>query len=99
MAVKRYIEMLTIFHIQNFIKSFIFIVPFHFKVCMKLTDADQLQQQQLQPSAVYKPTGFKLIPSRGSAFQPLQPIALTAAISPATSTIITALPSSEDETN
>lgn len=63
---------------------------------MKQTDADQQPQQ---PSAVYKPTGFKLIPSRGSAFQPLQPIATIAAVAPVASTNITALPSSEDETN
>lgn len=47
---------------------------FNEKVCLKSTDTDQLSP----PSTVFKPTvGFKLRPSLGSAFQPLQPIVLT----------------------
>lgn len=37
------------------------------QVCLKQTDADQL----IQPTPLYKPTGFKLIPSSDSAFQPI----------------------------
>lgn len=59
------------------------------KVCLKSTDIDQVSSS----STIFKPTvGFKLRPSLGSAFQPLQPIFMPIAVT-ATDAIVPDPPS------